>query len=88
VYLAVKEYRDKYPTKAVVYSGDSYPEFGMAVFMAGGSLPVLPDNIDAAILKAAASMKPVASANKNEYILSDGKNSIVYNTQTKKLERK
>ncbi len=88
VYRAVKEYRDKYPGTAVVYSGDSYPEFGMAVFMAGGSLPVLSGNTDAAILKAAVGMKPVASANANEYILSDGKSSIVYNTETKKLEKR
>ena len=87
MYRAVKEYRQKYPAKAVVYSGDSYPEFGMAVFMAGGSLPVLPNEIDKELLKAAVGMKPVASSNKNEYILSDGKNSIVYNTETKKLER-
>lgn len=88
VYRAVKEYRDKFPGKAVVYSGDSYPEFGMAVFMAGGSLAVLPSGVDIALLKAAVGMKPVASPNKNEYILSDGKNSIVYNTETKKLEKK
>lgn len=88
VYRAVKEYRDKYPGKAVVYSGDSYPEFGMAVLMAGGSLPVLPKDLDEALLKAATRMKPVALANKSEYILSDGKNSIVYNTETKKLERR
>ena len=42
VYRAVKEYRDRYPGKAVVYSGDSYPEFGIAAFLAGGSLAVLP----------------------------------------------
>lgn len=88
VYRAVKEYRTKYPTKAVVYSGDNYPEFGMAAFMAGGSLPVLSENIDAAMLKAAVGMKPVASANANEYVLSDGKNSIVYNIVTRKLERR
>jgi len=88
VYRAVKEYRDKFPNKAVVYSGDSYPEFGMAVFMAGGSLPVLSKEIDKELLKAAAKMKPVASSNKNEYILSDGKNSLVYNIETKKLERR
>ena len=60
----------------------------MAVFMAGGSLPVLPNDIDKELLKATAGMKPVASSNKNEYILSDGKNSIVYNTETKKLEKR
>ena len=84
----MKEYRTKFPNKAVVYSGDGYPEFGMAVFMAGGSLPVLPGNIDAAILQAAVGMKPVASSNANEYILSDGKSSIIYNTETRKLERR
>lgn len=88
VYRAVKEYRTKYPTKAVVYSGDNYPEFAMAAFIAGGSLPVLPDNIDAAILRAAVGMKPVASTNANEYVLSDGKGNIIYNTITRKLERR
>jgi ribosomal protein L28 len=88
VYRAVKEYKEKFPTKAVIYSGDSYPEYGMAVFMAGGSLPVLSKEIDAALLKIAIGMKPVVSSNKNEYILSDGKNSIVYNSETKKFERR
>lgn len=88
VYRAVKEYRTKYPTKAVMYSGDSYPEFGIAVLMAGGSMPVLPENIDASILNAATGLKPVASSNANEYVLSDGKTSIIYNTTTKKFERR
>jgi hypothetical protein len=60
----------------------------MAAFMAGGSLPVLSNEIDAALLKTAIGMKPIASSNKNEYILSDGKNSIVYNIETKKIEKK
>jgi hypothetical protein len=85
VYRAVKEYKEKYPDKAVIYSGDSYPEFGIAVLMAGGSLPVLPKDIDASLLKAAAGMKPVASANSNEYVLSDGKKSIIYNVTTKNI---
>jgi hypothetical protein len=88
VYRAVKEYRTKFPTKAVVYSGDNYSEFGMAAFIAGGSLPLLSENIDAAILKAAVGMKPVAPTNANEYVLSDGKNSIIYNTIARKLERR
>ncbi|RXK57999.1 pectate lyase [Lacibacter luteus] len=88
VYRAVKEYRTKYPTKAVIYSGDSYPEFSMASFMAGGSMPVLPGNMDATLLKAAVGMKPVTSTTANEYILSDGKNSIVYNSETRKLEKR
>ncbi|MEO7309970.1 MAG: DUF6298 domain-containing protein [Chitinophagaceae bacterium] len=88
VYRAVKEYREKYPTKAVSYSGDSYTEFGIAAFIAGGSLAVANNNIDPTLLKAASAMKPVASTNKNEYVLSDGKSSIVYNLETKKLEKR
>ncbi|HLP38237.1 DUF6298 domain-containing protein [Lacibacter sp.] len=88
VYRAVKEYRTKYPTKAVMYSGDNYPEFGVAVLMAGGSMPVLPETIDGAILKAALGMKPVTSTNANEYVLSDGKSSIIYNSETRKFERR
>jgi len=88
VYRAVKEYRDKYPGKAVIYSGDSYPEFGMAAFMAGGSMAVLPVSVDKEILKAAADMKPVTADNKNEYKLSNGRKSIVYDTVTRKLELK
>jgi hypothetical protein len=84
VYRAVKEYKEKFPNKAVIYSGDSYPEFGMAALMAGGSLPVLPADIDKEVLKAATGMKPVASGN-DEYVLTDGKKKIVYNSNTKKL---
>lgn len=87
VYRAVKEYRDKFPTKAVVYSGDSYVEFGMAAFLAGGSLAVLPENVDKELLRAAAGMKPVSSINKNEFVLSDGKRKIIYNKDTRKFEK-
>jgi hypothetical protein len=58
VYRAVKEYRTKYPNKAVMYSGDSYDSFGWAVFMAGGSLPVIP-KLPSALLSDAATMKPM-----------------------------
>lgn len=88
VYRAVKEYRDKYPGKAVIYSGDSYPEFAIAAFMAGGSLALLPATTDPELLKAATTMRPVKSGNVDEYVLSDGKRSIVYNTVTRKLELK
>ena len=88
VYRAVKEYRDRFPGKAVVYSGDGYPEFGMAVFMAGGSLPVLSIKIDKDLLRLASTMKPVNPTNKKEYVLSNGKNSIIYNVETRKLEQK
>jgi hypothetical protein len=85
VYRAVKEYKEKFPGKAIMYSGDSYTEFGIAVLMAGGSLPVLPADIDKEILKAATAMKSAASDN-GEYVLSDGKRKIIYNTSTKQLK--
>lgn len=42
VYRAVREYRDRYPDKAVIYSAEGCDNFGWAVFMAGGSLANIP----------------------------------------------
>ncbi len=85
VYRAVKEYKEKFPGKVVMYSGDSYPEFGIAAFMAGGSMAQLPIDTDADVLKTAVTMKPVKSPVSNEYILSNGKKSVIYNTETKRF---
>ena len=41
-YRAVVEYRMKHPSKAVTYYSQNYPDMAWAVFMAGGSCPVLP----------------------------------------------
>ncbi|MDR2854452.1 MAG: DUF6298 domain-containing protein, partial [Prevotellaceae bacterium] len=38
VLRAVKEYRDKYPDKAVIYSADGAAQYAKAVAEAGGSL--------------------------------------------------
>lgn len=83
VYRAVREYRDKYPGKAVIYSGDNAERYGWAVFMAGGSLPALPKNIDKEFLRAAATMKPsneygkyALASNDGIIFYNDGKNSI------------
>jgi len=42
VYRAVREYREKYPEKAVLYSTMGAPRFGWAVLMGGGSLANVP----------------------------------------------
>ncbi len=42
VYRAVREYREKYPEKVVLYSTDGSPRFGWAALMGGASLPALP----------------------------------------------
>jgi len=77
VYRAVSEYREKYPNKAVMYSGDNYDHFGWAVFMAGGSMAVLPE-LPKDFLCNASSMKPLKSNSKDQWILSNGKEYIVY----------
>jgi len=79
VYRAVLEYRKKYPAKAVVYSGDSYDEFGWAVFMAGGSLPVLPKNTNKEFLLSASEMLPVGLPNVStgQWALGNSKNELI-----------
>ncbi|QJD98447.1 pectate lyase [Mucilaginibacter robiniae] len=59
VYRAVHEYRQKYPDKAVLYSASGWDSNGWAVFMAGGSLPNLPKDLDKQLLTDATEMKVV-----------------------------
>lgn len=84
VYRAVREYRDQYPGKAVMYSAVGFDKLGWAVFMAGGSLPVLPKNIDKNFLKAAAGMKPAPQI--SQYALASDAGIIVYNTGNNSLQ--
>ena len=62
VYRAVKEYRDRYPNKAVIYSAAGAREYPWAVLIAGGSLPVVPQVDDPGFAAAAARMKPGGTA--------------------------
>ena len=79
VYRAVLEYRTKYPDKAVIYYADSYPAYGWAVLMAGGSLPNLPSGIDREFLKEAVAMHVIPSENNDQYLLGNpDKGYIVY----------
>ncbi len=57
VYKAVREYRDRYPEKAVLYYSPSYNTSGWAVLMAGGSLPNLRINNEA-LAEALPTMRP------------------------------
>ncbi|HET7899414.1 MAG TPA: DUF6298 domain-containing protein, partial [Flavisolibacter sp.] len=80
VYRSVSEYKQKFPTKAVMYSGDNYDRFGWAVLMAGGSMPVLPQ-LDKTFLADAYRMKPVVdTAAKNQWMLKVNDGCIVYAT--------
>jgi len=77
VYRAVREYRDKYAGKAVMYSGDSYDNMGWAVFMAGGSLANIPAMADAGFVTAASAMKPVDGTSKEQYTLANAGNGYI-----------
>lgn len=74
VYRAVREYREKYPQKAVIYSADS-ENMGWAVFMAGGSMARLP-RLPEEMLDNAARMHPLATSG-SPYKLSDGAGSFI-----------
>jgi len=85
VYRAVSEYKTKYPDKAVIYSGDSFDSYGWAVFMAGGSLPVIPAIADKNFLSDAATMDivPLSSGVRSQWMLSNKeKEYVVYNASS------
>jgi hypothetical protein len=75
VYRAVKEYRDKYPGKAVMYSGDHADEYAWAAFMASGSLTGIPSINNTAFLRDASSLQPII-LNDGAYAL-DGSNALI-----------
>ena len=80
VYRAVKEYRLKYPDKAVIYSADNYDVFAWAAFMAGGSLTDIPV-INKQFFKSAATMLPV-STNRQKYVLANQHQEYIVYTDT------
>ena len=79
VYRAVREYRERYPTKAVIYSAEGSDNFGWAVFMAGGSLADISVS-EPGFLASAANMVPVDLPGKPEgvWALGGSKGYIVY----------
>lgn len=79
VYRAVREVHIRFPNKAVTYSADSYDSNGWAVFMAGGSLPVLPEIQAPGFLVSASGMKVVEGTDKQLYKLQNSAGeSILY----------
>ncbi len=77
-YKAVNEYRQKYPDKAVTFYAQNYPGLGWAIFMAGGSCPVIPCT-DKEFLTDAASMA-VENTNTDDYkkMVKSDIGSIIY----------
>jgi hypothetical protein len=89
IYRAVREYRDQYPGKAVIFSEGNYTHFGWAVFMAGGSMPSIQAKLPDKFLKAATGMKPVNRKNpgKEVYTLENkGQSMILYSRSNKTIE--
>ncbi len=80
VYRAVSEYKQKFPAKAVMYSGDNYPRYAWAVFMAGGSFAELPAATDKNFLQAAIDMQPDKTI--GDYALSGKEGAIIYGADT------
>ncbi|WP_235917353.1 DUF6298 domain-containing protein [Hymenobacter busanensis] len=81
VYRAVREYRQQFPDKAVLYSGDGADKFGWAVLLAGGSLPDVPAVPSQEFLAAVAQMKPAeqqAAVAKQWQLVSPGQGYIRY----------
>lgn len=78
-YKAVKEYRDQFPDKAVIYNAQNYPEMAWAVFMAGGSLPSIPRVSDDSFLEDALQMTATENVENSYYQLGkSGKGAIIH----------
>ncbi|SFH24393.1 DUF6298 domain-containing protein [Pedobacter insulae] len=88
VYRAVAEYKNKFPQKAVIYSGDNFGSYGWAIFMAGGSLSNI-SAVDTKTLSIAANMKPFlkdALKTKQYGLANPGKAYLLYNASADALE--
>lgn len=68
VYRAVREYRDKYNTKAVVYATPGASRFGWPVLMAGGSLAAIPKIEIPGFYESLSTMKTVPEEHYNSAI--------------------
>ena len=83
IYRSVSEYRRRYPDKAVTYFARNYPEYGWAVFMAGGSCANIPVT-DTTFLTAVTDM--VSSQQEGCYLLRGDSGAVVYNESAKSIE--
>lgn len=82
VYRAVSEYRQQFPDKAVLYSGDGYDAFGWAVLLAGGSMASIPAVADRQFLKELSTMKPMASSSPQQWGLGNASAGFVIYTES------
>jgi hypothetical protein len=89
VYRAVRQYRDAYPNKVVLYSTNASPRFGWAVLMAGGSLSNIPNVNIAGFYESLSNMKTNTSEDYNSKswsLQNKGESYLFYLKDTKSVE--
>jgi hypothetical protein len=76
VYRAVREYKERFPSKAVIYSADAYDKMSLPVLMAGGSIPSSL-RLPVALHKWVLSSQPIAGNNTAWCLVSQSKNAFL-----------
>jgi hypothetical protein len=86
VYRAVREYREKYPEKVILYSTDGSSRFGWPALMGGASLPNIPKIALPVFYSALSQMKLVAgnTFSDNIWTLENKGNSYLFYIKTEK----
>lgn len=86
VYRNIIEYKKRFPNKAVIFSEGRYDQFGWAVLMAGGSLPVLPADTPCEFKKSASTMLPVGTPEDAEALsmLANGNGEFIIHVAGKR----
>jgi hypothetical protein len=79
-YRSIKEYRERYPEKAVIYSVDGNNEAGWATLMAGGSLPSIPKVVQEEFLNNISDMQPNNAIDQPQCwgLINKNKEQIIY----------
>ena len=83
-YRAVSEYRTAYPEKAVTFFAQSYPAYGWAILMAGGSCPTL-RIANEQLLQAIPAMNTIAK-DEQSYRLMGAEGGLIYLPETTAVE--
>lgn len=78
VYRAVREYRDRYPDKAVIYRQVGSTEYPWAILFAGGSLAGIPRVEAEGFVEAVAAMNPVNAPESADWQLVGETGSLFY----------
>ena len=78
VYRTVREYRDRYPDKAVIYRTVGSAEYPWSIVLAGGSLAGIPRIEADGFLTAVAAMTPVNAPDEPEWLLKGTEGYVFY----------